>query len=213
MNDNDESNLMQCIRLYNDVNLPDDNPKTNQLFPDPSYVKNKNDELIYIIENYLFNNLNKKEIENEITQKQNNATAFFYSIKYTNDSELVRYFCEKLINQCQLSMNGLVDLLENKLGPSLSTNCEDIAQWSAIELNEFATQLYQATDILWIDAQRNNRLLEWYLDSIIKHNSDMCAMDSSKTIKTEIKHKNNTASLKAKLEYIAARRLMQSMFV
>ena len=28
LNDNDESNLMQCIRLYNDVNLPYDNPKT-----------------------------------------------------------------------------------------------------------------------------------------------------------------------------------------
>ena len=33
------------------------------------------------------NNLNKKEIENEITQKQNNnnVTAFFCSIKYTDD--------------------------------------------------------------------------------------------------------------------------------
>ena len=58
-----ESNLMQCIRLYNDVNLPYDNPKTNQLFQDPSYVKNKADELIYIFENYLFNNLNTKKFK------------------------------------------------------------------------------------------------------------------------------------------------------
>ena len=82
----------------------------------------------------------------------------------------------------------------------------------------------------WIDTQRNNS----YLDSMIKHNSmsasnaksaepattsDGCeaitnVIDSSNanetlsTIKTEIKHKNNTASLKTKLEYIAAPRLM-----
>ena len=49
LNDNDESNLIQCIRLYNDVNLPYDSPKTNQLFPDPSYVKNKNDELFILL--------------------------------------------------------------------------------------------------------------------------------------------------------------------
>ena len=168
LNDNDESNLMQCIPLYNDINLPYDDPKPNQLFQDPSYVKNKNDELIYIIENYLFNNLNKKEIENEITQKQNNnnVAAFFYSIKYTDDSKVVCYFCQKLIR--------VVDLLENQLSPSLSTNCLDIAEWSAIEV---VTQLYQATEIQ------------------LKLN------------------KNSTASLTAKLEYIAACRLMQSMFV
>ena len=45
----DESNLMQCIRLYNDVNLPYDNPKINQSFQDPSYVQNKTDELIDIL--------------------------------------------------------------------------------------------------------------------------------------------------------------------
>ena len=55
---------------------------------------------------------------------------------------------------------------------------------STIEVNEFVTQLLQVTDSHWIDTQRNNQVLESYFDSIIKQNSDMCAMDSSNTIKT-----------------------------
>ena len=39
------------------------------------------------------------------------------------------------------------------------------------------------------------------------------ANETLSTIKTEIKHKNNTASLKTKLEYIAAPRLMGVCFL